>query len=63
MNKLIAIAWKDLRLRFTSPTEWLFFLILPFYYIITYPIAYLLNWADVSMKHSTGTGVIMKAWK
>lgn len=29
MNKLIAIAWKDLRLRFTSPTEWLFFLILP----------------------------------
>ncbi len=44
-------------------TSKLFFLILPFYYILTYPIAYLLNWADVSMKHSTGTGVIMKAWK
>ena len=44
-------------------TSKLFFLILPFYYILTYPIAYLLNWADVSMKHPTGTGVIMKAWK
>ncbi len=29
MKKLFAIAWKDVRLRFTSPTEWLFFLILP----------------------------------
>jgi 2-polyprenyl-3-methyl-5-hydroxy-6-metoxy-1,4-benzoquinol methylase len=44
-------------------TSKLFFIILPFYYILAYPIAYLLNWADVSMKHSTGTGVIMKAWK
>ncbi len=37
MNKLIAIAWKDLRLRFTSPTEWLFFLILPI--IFTFALA------------------------
>lgn len=37
MNKLIAIAWKDLRLRFTSPTEWLFFLILPI--IFTFVLA------------------------
>lgn len=29
MKKLFAIAWKDIRLRFTGPTEWLFFLILP----------------------------------
>ncbi len=29
MKKLFAIAWKDLRLRFAGPTEWLFFLILP----------------------------------
>ncbi len=29
MKKLLAIAWKDVRLRFASPTEWLFFLILP----------------------------------
>lgn len=41
----------------------LFFLIVPAYYVITYPIAYLLNWMDVSMKHPTGTGLIVKAWK
>ena len=55
----LSMKWPLLML---NPSK-LFFLILPFYYIITYPIAYLLNWADVSMKHSTGTGVIMKAWK
>lgn len=41
----------------------LFFVIIPFYYLIAYPIAYLLNWMDVSMKHPTGTGLIVKAWK
>lgn len=41
----------------------LFFLILPFYYIIAYPVSYLLNWMDVSMKHPTGTGLVVKAWK
>ncbi|MBP6389538.1 MAG: class I SAM-dependent methyltransferase [Flavobacteriales bacterium] len=44
-------------------TSKLFFIILPFYYLITYPIAYLLNWLDVSMAHRTGTGLIVKAWK
>lgn len=29
MNKLLAILMKDTRLRFSSPSEWLFFLILP----------------------------------
>ena len=29
MKKIIAIAWKDTRLRFTGWSEWLFFLILP----------------------------------
>ncbi len=29
MKKLIAIIWKDVILRFSSPSEWLFFLILP----------------------------------
>ncbi len=29
MKKLLAIAWKDVRLRFAGPSEWLFFLILP----------------------------------
>ena len=41
----------------------LFFIILPFYYVITYPFAYLLNWLDTSMEHKTGTGLIVKAWK
>ena len=41
----------------------LFFIVLPFYYVIAYPIAFLLNMADVRMKHPTGTGLIVKAWK
>lgn len=41
----------------------LFFIILPFYYIIAYPISYMLNWMDVSMDHPTGTGLVVKAWK
>ena len=44
-------------------TSKLFFIILPFYYVLTYPFAYLLNWLDVSITHSTGTGLIVKAWK
>lgn len=43
-------------------TSKLFFIILPFYYLVAYPIAYVLNWLDVSMKHDTGTGLIVKAW-
>lgn len=41
----------------------LFFIVLPFYYVIAYPIAFVLNMADVRMKHPTGTGLIVKAWK
>ena len=41
----------------------LFFILLPFYYIITFPLSLLLNYADVKGKHSTGTGLIVKAWK
>jgi hypothetical protein len=41
----------------------LFFIILPFYYIITYPISFVLNYFDVHLKHKTGTGLIVKAWK
>lgn len=39
------------------------FLILPFYYLIVYPVAFVLNYLDISMKHETGTGLIVKAWK
>ena len=41
----------------------IFLLILPFYYIIVYPIAFALNFFDVWMNHRTGTGLIVKAWK
>jgi SAM-dependent methyltransferase len=41
----------------------LFFVILPLYYIIAYPISFVLNYFDISMKHKTGTGLIVKAWK
>lgn len=44
-------------------TSKLFFIVVPIYYLIAYPVAYVLNWCDVSMKHSTGTGLIVKAWK
>jgi len=41
----------------------LFFIILPIYYIITYPISFILNYLDVNLKHKTGTGLIVKAFK
>lgn len=41
----------------------LFFLILPFYYLIVYPVALVLNFLDLELKHKSGTGLIVKAWK
>ena len=40
-----------------------FFIVLPIYYLITMPFALLLNVFDVKGSHSTGTGLIVKAWK
>ncbi len=40
-----------------------FFLILPLYYLIVYPFCYLLNALDVRQVHSSGTGLLVKAWK
>lgn len=40
-----------------------FFVILPFYYLLTYWFALLMNVLDVNMKHTTGTGLLVKAWK
>ena len=34
MRKLIAIIFKDTLVRFTSPVEWLFFLILPMVFML-----------------------------
>ncbi len=41
----------------------LFFILIPFYYIIAFPIAWCLNHVDVRRKHTTGTGLVVKAWK
>lgn len=41
----------------------LFFALIPFYYLLTYPFAYILNYADLKLKHKSGTGLIVKAWK
>jgi 2-polyprenyl-3-methyl-5-hydroxy-6-metoxy-1,4-benzoquinol methylase len=40
----------------------IFFVILPFYYIVAYPIAFVCNWLDCRMKHATGTGLIVTAF-
>ena len=39
------------------------FLLLPFYYLVAYPISFILNFLDTQMTHTTGTGLIVKAWK
>ena len=44
-------------------TSYLFFVILPFYYLLTFPIVLVLNYLDVKGHHNTGTGLIAKAWK
>ncbi len=41
----------------------LFFILLPFWYLLTYPVAFFCNWLDTRMHHETGTGLIVKAWK
>ncbi len=40
-----------------------FFLILPFYYLLVFPVSLVLNKIDVKSNHKTGTGLIVKAWK
>jgi SAM-dependent methyltransferase len=40
-----------------------FFALLPFYYVATFPVSYILNWFDANKPHPTGTGLIVKAWK
>lgn len=41
----------------------LFFILLPFYYVIFFPWCLLLNWADLELRHDVGTGLIVKAVK
>ncbi len=41
----------------------IFFIVLPFYYLITFPFALILNYMDVKGKHKTGTGLNVVAVK
>ena len=41
----------------------LFFILLPFYYLLTFPLCQNLNYIDVIGKHKSGTGLVVKAWK
>lgn len=43
--------------------SYLFFIILPFYYVVFFPAAILLNIIDVTTKHKTGTGLLVIAEK
>lgn len=45
-----------------NASQW-FFLILPFYYLFTFPLCLWLNQMDVRGKHVSGTGLLVKAWK
>ena len=44
-------------------TSKFFYVLLPFYYLVTFPFSLLLNFLDLSLKHKTGTGLIVKAVK
>lgn len=41
----------------------IFLLLLPVYYIVAYPISFILNIIDVNTTHTTGTGLIVKCIK
>ena len=40
-----------------------FYLILPFYFLVTFPLSLIFNLIDVNKKQQTGSGLIVKAWK
>jgi 2-polyprenyl-3-methyl-5-hydroxy-6-metoxy-1,4-benzoquinol methylase len=40
-----------------------FILLLPLYYLIVMPFALILNYMDLTFRHSSGTGLLVKAWK
>jgi SAM-dependent methyltransferase len=43
--------------------SYLFFILLPFYYMVFFPVCIILNLLDVSSEHETGTGLIVTARK
>ena len=44
-------------------TSRFFYIVLPFYYLLTFPVSMVLNWLDVILEHKAGTGLIVRAVK
>jgi len=44
-------------------TSKVFYILLPLYYLVTFPFCALLNVLDVNLKHRRGTGLLVKAFK
>jgi 2-polyprenyl-3-methyl-5-hydroxy-6-metoxy-1,4-benzoquinol methylase len=44
-------------------TSYLFFIILPFYYLVAFPLSFCLNIIDVNSRIKTGTGLLVTAQK
>ncbi len=43
--------------------SYLFFLLLPFYYLVCFPVSVVLNIFDLCLTHKTGTGLLVTARK
>ena len=43
-------------------SKW-FFILLPFYYVVVFPFALILNALDVALEHKSGTGLLIEAKK
>jgi len=43
--------------------SYLFFILLPLYYVIFFPVSLILNFLDLSLKHKKGTGLLVTARK
>ncbi|MCS7076677.1 MAG: class I SAM-dependent methyltransferase [Bacteroidia bacterium] len=64
-GKYGSLSW---RLSMKYPISWIgksrwFFVVLPFYYLVIFPVCLVLNWIDVKRENSRGTGLIVLAYK
>ena len=44
-------------------TSYLFFIVIPFWYLVFFPLSLILNYSDLIIKHKKGTGLIVTARK
>jgi 2-polyprenyl-3-methyl-5-hydroxy-6-metoxy-1,4-benzoquinol methylase len=59
LSWLLSMKYPILMVNFSK----LLFVVLPFYYLLVYPLCFILNFLDVRMEHRTGTGLLVKASK